>query len=66
MYNVTSYHVGGISADIGGILHRAGKKYMGDHRPAATAIGVESLVTPECLIEIQVQAAVHLKTSAHL
>ena len=55
VHNATLYHVGGTLIKVGAILPRAGKKYMGE-----IAIGFESLLTPERLVESLVQAAVYL------
>jgi enamine deaminase RidA (YjgF/YER057c/UK114 family) len=56
VYYINSYHVGW-SPERGALLTKLKKKYMGDHRPAGTGVGVERLAYPDCLIEIAVQVA---------
>jgi enamine deaminase RidA (YjgF/YER057c/UK114 family) len=56
VYSVNSYHVNW-SAEQGPLLAKILKKYMGDHRPTCTAVGVEHLAYPGWLVEIAVNAA---------
>ncbi|KAE9375100.1 hypothetical protein N431DRAFT_502083 [Stipitochalara longipes BDJ] len=56
VYSVNSYHVDWSAAQ-GPSLARMLGKYMGEHRPACTAVGVEQLAYPSCLVEISVNAA---------
>ncbi len=55
---MTFYLVGELSMETGQALDKAAKSYLGDHRPAGTAVRVHGLAYPDCLIEIQVQAAI--------
>jgi hypothetical protein len=56
VYSVKSYHVNW-SAEQGPLLAKMLRKYMEDHRPVCTAVGVERLAYPSCLVEISVNAA---------
>lgn len=43
VYKVTSYHVGGVDEGVTDLLASVAKEYMGIHRPAWVAVGVETL-----------------------
>lgn len=57
VYYINSYHVGW-SVEQGMLMSKTLKKYMGDHRPAGTGVGVKNLAYPECLLEVALYAAV--------
>ncbi|KIW15704.1 hypothetical protein PV08_05754 [Exophiala spinifera] len=44
VYQVTTYHAGGVGEEVMLTLQSVARKYMGHHRPAWAAIGVETLV----------------------
>jgi enamine deaminase RidA (YjgF/YER057c/UK114 family) len=54
---IKSYHVRW-TKDRGVFMSNMVKKYMGDARPAGTGVGIESLAFPDCLVEIEVKAAI--------
>jgi enamine deaminase RidA (YjgF/YER057c/UK114 family) len=56
VYYVTTYHVGGVEEEVTDIMSEVAKSFMGSHRPAWAAIGVESLAIGD--FEISVLAAV--------
>jgi enamine deaminase RidA (YjgF/YER057c/UK114 family) len=56
VYYINSYHVGW-SVEQGRLKTEIARKYMGDHRPASTGVGVERLAYDGCLVEIAVFAA---------
>lgn len=56
VYQVTSYHVGGVHSEVMELLTSVARMYMGDHRPAWAAVGVESLAAGD--FEMSVSAAV--------
>ncbi|PMD30308.1 hypothetical protein L207DRAFT_520414 [Hyaloscypha variabilis F] len=56
VYSVNSYHVDWVAAQ-GTLLAKMLRKYMGEHRPACMAVGVEPLAYPGCLVEISINAA---------
>ncbi len=58
VFSMTFYVVGALSKEVGMVLDAVAKSYLGEHRPAGTAVQVQALAYPECLIELQVQAAV--------
>lgn len=56
VYQITTYHVGGVDEEAMRIMADVGKSYLKDHRPAWTAVGVEALVYGK--FEITVLAAI--------
>ncbi|KAK4936648.1 hypothetical protein LTR10_022500 [Elasticomyces elasticus] len=58
VFTMTFYLVGQLSSEVGMLLDSVAKSYLGNHRPAGTAVQVQALAYPECFIELQVQAAV--------
>jgi enamine deaminase RidA (YjgF/YER057c/UK114 family) len=56
IYQVTTYHVGGVGEDVTDVMSEVAKAFMGSHRPAWAAIGVESLAVGH--FEISVSAAI--------
>lgn len=55
VYRVNSYHVG-LSNEALGIMSRELKKWMPDHKPIWTCVGVASLAEVEMRVEIEVVA----------
>ncbi|EXJ80643.1 hypothetical protein A1O3_06927 [Capronia epimyces CBS 606.96] len=43
VYQITTYHVGGVGEEITGTMNEIAKSFLGSHRPAWAAIGVQSL-----------------------
>lgn len=55
VYQVTSYHVGGVDEKVTDLLALTAQKFMGKHRPAWAAVGVETLAAGT--FEMSVSAA---------
>lgn len=55
VYQVTSFHLGGVDSEVTDLLASVAKSYMGDHRPTWAAVGVERLAAGA--VEISVSAA---------
>lgn len=60
MYQVTTYHAGGVGEEVMLTLASVAREYMGQHRPAWAAIGVETLVVGK--FEMSVFAALPNRT----
>jgi hypothetical protein len=55
VYQVTSYHVGGVDESVTDLLASVAKEYMGTHRPTWAAVGIETLAAGT--FEMSVSAA---------
>jgi len=44
VYQINTYHAGGLAEDVFIDMAEAGKEYLGEHKPAWTALGVDGLV----------------------
>ena len=56
--HVNSYHVGGFPPEVNRVMVEQYRKYMPDHSPIWTQLGVEALGLPTMRIEIRVTAIV--------
>ncbi|MFT0858708.1 RidA family protein [Ancylobacter sp. G4_0304] len=56
--HVNSYHVGGFPPEVNETMARLYRRYMPDHAPIWTQIGVEALGLPAMRIEIRVTAII--------
>jgi len=54
--HVNSYHVGGFPPEVNATMARLYRRYMPDHAPIWTQLGVEALGLPTMRIEIRVTA----------
>ena len=56
--HVNSYHVGGFPPQVNATMAMLFKRYMPDHAPIWTQVGVEALGLPEMRIEVRVTAII--------
>ena len=55
---MTMYYAGDVTSEVAETIFEIQRKFMGDHRPASTAVGVQSLALG-CLFEMSVSAAIY-------
>lgn len=60
VYQITTYHVGGVGEQVTDLLASVAERHMGKHRPAWAAVGVEALAAGK--FEMSVSAAFPGKT----
>lgn len=57
--HVNTYHVGGFPPIVNDTIVRLYHRYMPNHAPAWTQVGIDSLGLPEMRFEIRVTAIIH-------